>query len=370
MPYAARKRTWVKKWVEEVQVAKTLLRQHWDVEDWRATSVAWALQSISYCPVGGTSQATSFGPDSLHRLNPAEPALLLQLMSSGWDFEGMSPQALRTRFRNERLLLTTPMGSPDTSGVCVSCASFVEYMLAQDEPGDKADEEPIAVFDRDVLYDNPELSALYSVPHVPQLSIGDLSLDLLPPTVRPALRYFLLGPSRSGTEMHRDPAGTVAWNALVHGCKRWVFLAPEASEKLALRQNPPEGFVWSLAEWFDQEWPKICEDALYNGWTTFDFLQRPGEIVYTPVGWWHAVLNLEASVAITHNVICSAVFQKTIQTHVGADNPIAVSEAMVVAAIEAFDLNDHDGEVRTWLSKILFAQWLDGLDEDANAGVV
>ena len=92
---------------------------------------------------------------------------------------------------------------------------------------------------------------------------------------------FYLGSNGSGTGFHRHSA---AYNALLFGRKRWYLLPPNVptvhdddlettwSEKISITNNLPIQ-------------PLICE-------------QLPGEIVYVPDGWQHAVLNLETSVGV------------------------------------------------------------------------
>ncbi|CAN0323548.1 unnamed protein product, partial [Hapterophycus canaliculatus] len=167
---------------------------------------------------------------------------------------------------------------------------------------------------------------------------------------RPDHRWLIAGPARSGSSFHVDPNCTSAWNATISGRKKWIMFPPGETPPGV---HPSEDGLdlaapVSITEWFLNFYePSILERSLLDralhtdivqrvgrdkyqykssalelgrmkyawivvrwAWVTVKISLRPlecvvsaGEVVFVPMGWWHCVLNLEWSVAITQNFV-------------------------------------------------------------------
>jgi len=128
-------------------------------------------------------------------------------------------------------------------------------------------------------------------------------LKIMGENKRPPYRWFLTGPKRSGTTVHIDPLGTSAWNTSLQGHKRWVLFPNEIPKEVVKgKKYLDRGEEYEAITYFAKILPKIKQnEGKYL--KPIEFIQYPGETVFVPGGWWHAVINIDDTMAITQNVM-------------------------------------------------------------------
>ncbi|GJP50296.1 hypothetical protein CLOM_g9430 [Closterium sp. NIES-68] len=125
------------------------------------------------------------------------------------------------------------------------------------------------------------------------------------PSGRPDFRWLIMGPARSGSSWHIDPNSTCAWNAVITGSKKWILFPPNDGPPPGVRASPDGADVAapvSITEWFMNYYEAMRRGPV----TAYEGVCRAGEVMFVPHGWWHIVLNLEESIAVTQNYVSRA----------------------------------------------------------------
>jgi hypothetical protein len=179
--------------------------------------------------------------------------------------------------------------------------TYVDYMK------NSHDESPLYLFDRaftekmNINVGRDAENAAYWIPEC----FGEDLFDVLGDQ-RPDRRWLIIGPERSGSTFHKDPNATSAWNAPLTGSKYWLMFPSGPDIPL------PPGVILSddhseitsplsIAEYLlsfhevARAMPSCREGVCYAG-----------EILHVPSGWFHLVLNLEESIALTQNFVPAA----------------------------------------------------------------
>jgi histone arginine demethylase JMJD6 len=100
--------------------------------------------------------------------------------------------------------------------------------------------------------------------------------------------------------VHRDPIGTAAWNAVTTGYKRWVLFEPHEDRALVkARRYRRKGEDDEAIHYFDLLLPRMR--AANPSVKIYECIQGPGDVIFVPGQWWHGVLNLSDTIAVTHN---------------------------------------------------------------------
>ncbi|PKA64034.1 F-box protein [Apostasia shenzhenica] len=158
------------------------------------------------------------------------------------------------------------------------------------------EERPLYLFDPRFAEKIPELSSNYEVPvYFREDLFSVLGKE------RPDYRWIIIGPAGSGSSFHVDPNSTSAWNAVIKGSKKWVMFPPEVVPP-GVHPSPDGAEVASpvsIMEWF-MNFYGACRNWKKR---PIECVCKAGEVVFVPHGWWHLVINLEDSIAITQNYV-------------------------------------------------------------------
>lgn len=161
-----------------------------------------------------------------------------------------------------------------------------------------ADDQALYIFDAEFARKAPQLDAAYTVPRFFPEDLFDVLGGQ-----RPDFRWFIAGPPRSGSSFHKDPNATSAWNAAVRGRKKWIFFPPDATPPgiTPTADGANVTAPLSVMEWF----VNFYDRDMITRSAALETVVQPGELIFVPRGWWHCVLNLDLSIAITQNFVSS-----------------------------------------------------------------
>lgn len=115
-----------------------------------------------------------------------------------------------------------------------------------------------------------------------------------------ALSWIFMGAAKTYSKLHLDIWDSSAWNAVLSGQKLWVFYDLSQAEFLYDGQVNPFNPDYEKFPKFAEAKPIIC-------------VQKAGDVIFTPSGWWHAVMNLEAGISITENFINETNYENVIR---------------------------------------------------------
>ena len=237
--------------------------------------------------------------------------------------EGAAPWALDDIWSEKELSNAGGVSLFHCGGVRMTLKDYFAYTNTMSGKDDR----PLYLFERNFVQLAPLLANAYQTPS----AIPDDLFQVLGNTeYRPDHTWLIAGPKKSGSTFHKDPNAASAWNACTRGLKAWIFYPPHTTPPGVVVGGGAGGegsdvaTPISVLEWYADHWPAHVARLKRGGADApVAGLQRPGDVVVVPAGWWHQVLNLQDSIAVTHNFVSPSGLSEALE--LVRDDPAAIS---------------------------------------------
>ncbi|KAH3900454.1 uncharacterized protein SCODWIG_01676 [Saccharomycodes ludwigii] len=249
------------------------------------------------------------------------------------------------------------------------------------------DESPLYLFDcNSVAMDT--IRKTYTPPKIFQSDFLKL-FNQQSHNCRPDHRWLIVGPAGSGSTFHKDPNNTAAWNTVLTGQKLWVMLPPHIKPpgvSTDIDENEvtsPIGICeWVLAGYYNDSVTLAMSNTNPGGTSNNPTINCligvtfPGECIYVPAGWWHTVINLTDSVALTENFLPEPIVPQTLNFFKNKQKQISGFHAKdFIKSLQGFlDVHGCDSEAKDTQNIIKLKNFLkenkDRLDTNEDCGVV
>ncbi|OAQ25412.1 hypothetical protein K457DRAFT_141211 [Linnemannia elongata AG-77] len=214
---------------------------------------------------------------------PNRPLMIQNSGVEQWPaWEGWTLDALAAKY-GDTLFRVSNIESDKEPSFNMRFDDFLHYIRHN------SDTDPLYLFDPYFAENVPEMDSAYKVPKYFEFDY----FSLLKADIRPPYRWLLVGPQRTGAPWHIDPSGTSAWNTLLSGHKRWALYPPHT---IPPGHDPTSSERMTSVSWYLDVYPHLPPESL-----PLEIVQCPGQTIYVPSGWWHMVINMDDTVAVTHN---------------------------------------------------------------------
>eukprot|EP00088_Acartia_fossae_P061838 TRINITY_DN7439_c0_g1_i1.p1 TRINITY_DN7439_c0_g1~~TRINITY_DN7439_c0_g1_i1.p1 ORF type:complete len:330 (+),score=5.03 TRINITY_DN7439_c0_g1_i1:214-1203(+) len=118
--------------------------------------------------------------------------------------------------------------------------------------------------------------------------------DLAENEERSDYKFVYIGPKDSFTPFHSDVFGSFSWSANIVGIKEWIFVLPGDEKRV---ETAPDTYVYDV---LSQQAKDL--QAKHNGKVRMcRIIQRTGDVIFVPSGWFHQVRNVVDTISINHN---------------------------------------------------------------------